>query len=1194
MQRQEEYPPPPSRHHDTNLASTHAPVRQQQAGAAGGALPPHMAHSHPSYAQPQYPQQARNNYQAPPSAAAQQDQRADPLPPHLQHMPPTQGRGGPSGQTPAARHSGIPDHLQPRPFSQQRDTSPRRRSHGQVQGVQQPKRPNPQQQSQPPPLQQQQQPLQQQQQQQQQQAMMGTYPPQGAATGVRHPGPSPQAMNASGPARTAPAVGAEAAYQAQMPYVSGGGSGAGPLPATPALDPVTDAAGQPTGAPAASWYQATGGAQHTQAQTGHFSAAAASAPQQQPMQQQQGPYETEYQQAPVYAAAPAAPQQHLQQPQSQQVQQQYPPPPSLQHAPPLQQQHQYQQQPYQQPSRPLPPDDDDVRQVPLGQHVSGQVPSLSGQAPVLHGTTGVNNNSAAQTASPEALQYPPPPAVQLTRATVEVTSTPVSFVQLVPQTAGIQVDHCGAVRVVAPPTQQEAAAAAAGAGSGQPAMPPSQHAATAVYGPAPTQQQQRQQQQQQAEPHAQPQRYSSMSGPSSALAQHPQPSQPQQQHVSREQPLPAAVIHSYDLSPAYQQPGANGGPSGTMWDEAAGHREAVPAYAPYASSRLDNGGGDGRAYLSAAAERSRPPPPTVQLPQDSGYVVYDDSVAGRYQGAAGGDGGQERRSSRPQAPELDGMAIDAYANSPGVQRIVIERLGSRGDGGGGGYMETVPPRRPSAGGGGRVSYTSVAQEPPLQLEVAISRAQKLLRAVAATRADGELMSGMLPQLLQNCEKRMHDLSCLLAVAKADASAAREAADAAEAAADKAAADAAKATAAAAAAEDDEELGNVRAGHFAFLLERSIRTVWPLDTPEHQLYRAVAETLLLEEGGRVVPVNNEEVRLKPYEMVGATLCNVAAVQERVAEVRAAGGTSTMVLLRDSKVAGFFDIKEHTHKQDPRSLQWLVRLKAEKLPSYAEVRRVLRFGIDTLLPPPPPAAAAPTPAAGARKSARERSSTKPESALPPPPPTQQQQRPSSGQLRSSSPTRGGRSSFTDADGGAAAPVPSLQLPFVGREPEGEEERQVLRHVALHLLSCKGKEIGLFQDRIETAAEKLPPHLAKVYGKGRVGLAELQLLLKSHPFFWVATKSVYTPDGLTCSSHACVSLHSNTILEFAYRANVVLEEREQEVAHQSKRRRTGPVGGAGGGGGGSADGADALEAWWQGMRSLRPSPQALGGGA
>ncbi|EFJ49791.1 hypothetical protein VOLCADRAFT_89603 [Volvox carteri f. nagariensis] len=733
---------------------------------------------------------------------------------------------------------------------------------------------------------------------------------------------------------------------------------------------------------------------------------------------------------------------------------------------------------------------------------SQPAPVSSPPVAALHAAGGPSGLGPS-TVSPasEAANYPQPLApARLKPASVETLATPVSFVQLVQQPGGIQVDQSGTVRVVA----LEAAGA-----PGQHTAPThqQQQQAAAGYGPLHTQL---------PVPETHPiqvPRYGSTSAPSMGP-----PSVPL--HVAREAPA-VPPQHSYEPQ-SYQPPaGITVGGGGTaMWEDHTVSRDAAAFTHPHGPLADVV---DGRICIVATQRQQQPQPlPQLTLKQDVGYL-YEEGVVGRY---PGGVGLGERLGSRGVPKELDGVTADSYALSPVLRTGLLDRLGSRTD-----TAVSDVHGMQLASEGVRAAYgpsqpvgPPAPDEPPLPLADAIKRAEALKAAVAATRLDGELMTGMQKQLAQTCEKRIQELSLALKAAAVEAAAARAKADAAAAAVEKAESD----SAGVAEAGTKDDMGDMRAGYYAFVLDRSIRAVWPLETPEHQLFRAAAEVLLLAtEGGRCVPVNNEEVQLRAYELVGATLCNVPSVLEKALEIKAAGGASTMTLLRQE--VDYFEVKEHTHWQAPRSIQWLVRLRIEKLPSYRDMCLLFRTAIDLLLP---------------AKLEKQ----------------QQQQR--SGTARAA-----GGSAAMGRGGGA-----SLEL--MGREPEGAEERLVLRHVALHLLGCKEKEIGLFTDTIEAAVEALPAQLGKHYGKAR--LQDLKQLLKVHPFFWVSPKSMYGADGLTCETYECVALHTQTLLEFQYRAKLMLEQ-EQQSLHPSKKRKlfTGSSDVVAGG---------ALEEWWTDLRGRR----------
>ncbi|GIL75232.1 hypothetical protein Vretimale_7901 [Volvox reticuliferus] len=1084
MQLQDEHPPgllPPSQHRisDNNIPTMHPPSRGPPpretltSGLSGAPMPLHMTHACTGYAQEP---QLRSYHTATGTPSVPTDyfvSSAEPLPPHMtQHMVPPHARGDPTVHA-AARSRSVPEHLKPRPFPQQRDISPRRQQQMQqhterVQGMQQ----QPAQALQP----------------------MASCPPplQAPLAGTEKPVSAEPVSGASASRRLAQAIGSESAYQTQTNYVGSSTHVATVIP----MDKATDAAGAPqTGSPShrGGWYHGSP-MQHAVGQKspeGHFLA-------QQPRNQcpQQHPsYETDAQQARSHLPGPGCQpnlprQSHLpKQSQQQQAQLQF-----------SQRPQEYQQHHYSQKHNsiaPLVADEGNGGQVRRAPSVSGQASMPSAPTPPLH-TVGSTNGAAPSVPQPaaEAPEHPSGgPPIKLKPAAIDTTATPVSFVQLVQQPGGIQIDQSGAVRVV--PLE-------GATGPGQPITSSVQRQQqNAAYGPP-----QRRPPVHDVQPPQRQQYGSTGATPTVPL--------PGSLHMTKE---PATVSqHVYDQQSYGQHAGAPVGGAGDggskSWEDPVLYHNA----AVYAQSQAPlMGAGDGSAYMPTAERaRSAPPPqaaPQVQpVPRDVGYM-YGGSPHGHF-------------TSGDMAPDLNRMASAGCATGPATWIVSPERPGLKNE-----PAVSEVHRRQTTGSVAPASCTArpmaapsaqVAEEAPLPLPEAMKRAEALLAAVAATQIDGELMTGMRPQLVQTCEKRMNDLMLALKVAAAEANAARVEAVAASAEVTKATADAAD-------SEGEDTLGSVGAREYAFLLGRSIRTVWPLETPEHQLYRVVAEVLLIEsDGGRCVPVNNEEVRLRAHEMVGATLCNVGAVVEKAAKVKAMGGSSTMSLIRQE--CAYFEVKEHINKQHRTSIQWLVRLRVEKLPSYGDVRRALRTAINMVLPAAPDK------------------------------PQPQQKRQTTG--------HGSNNNGADHGGceGAGPGCPNLQ--FLSREPEGAE-RSVLRHVALHLLGCKTQETGLFHDKLEAAAEAVPPHLVKLYGKTR--LQDLKQVLKLHPFF-----SLYC-SGTEDEAMEFIVLNTGVLLQLQYRARLVLQQEQQEqdqqqISHQSKRRRL------------SGEGADELEQWWMNLRSRR----------
>ncbi|GLI62079.1 hypothetical protein VaNZ11_004638 [Volvox africanus] len=1081
MQLQDEHPPvqlPSSQHRisDNNTTTMHPPTRGPSSretlapGLPGAPLPLHMTHACPGYTQePQL-----RSYHAPQGTPSVQSDHflssAEALPPHMTHyMVPPHARGDSNAHA-TARPRSVPEHLKPRPFPQQRDIPPRRQQQMQqhtdrVQGVQQ-------------------QPA------QAQQPMASCPPqPQVALAGTGKTGSVLELVSAqSASTRLAHAVGSESAYQTQTSYVGSANHVATILP----MEQATEAAGvQLTGAQVGGWYHG-GPMQHAVAQESPPAHFVAKQPRQERPQQHQ-PYDADAQQVPSYFPAPGS-QPHLAQQQQAQL-------PFSQRPQKYQHHHVYAQK---HNSEALLAADGDVTggQVLRTPLISGQVPLPSAPSPPLH-TVGSVNGAAPlvpQLVS-EASEHPSAAApVKLKPAVIDTTATPVSFVQLVQQPGGIQIDQSGAVRVV----QLEGAT-----GSVQPIVPPVQQhqLQNAAYGPPQTRLPVSDVQSSQRQPYV-------------STGTTPTAPPPGSLHMHRE---PVTISHhAYDQQSYSQHAGASvggagGGESTAAWEDPVLYHNA-PVYVQSQASLM--GAGDGSAYVPTPDRAPDRAPTQAELqvqpvPRDAGYM-YGASPHGPI--PSGGT-----------TLDLNSMAAAGCATGPAPLTAPPERPGLKNE-----LALSEVHNRQSIGNGPRASCTArpmaatstqASEGSPLPLSEAMKRAEALLTAVAATQIDGELMTGMQPQLVQTCGKRINDLMLALKVASAEADVARVEAGAASAEVSKAMADAAD-------FDGEDSLGPVSPREYAFLLERSIRTVWPLETPEHHLYRVVAEVLLIEsEEGRCVPVNNEEVRLRPHEMVGATLCNVGAVVEKAAKVKAMGGSNTMSLIRQE--CNYFEVKELRNKQHRTSIQWLVRLRVDRLPSYRDVRRALRMAIDMALPEAPGK------------------------------PRPQEKRQTTG--------RGNNNKDADHGGGEGSGGDCASLQFLSGEPEGAE-RAVLRHVALHLLECKTQETGLFHDKLEAAAEAVPQHLVKLYGKTR--LQDLKRVLKSHPFF-----SLYCSYGTEDKAMDFIVLNTGALLQFQYRARLVLQQKQeqqeqdqQQISHQSKRRRL------------SGEGADELERWWMDLRSRR----------
>ncbi|KXZ49257.1 hypothetical protein GPECTOR_22g850 [Gonium pectorale] len=412
----------------------------------------------------------------------------------------------------------------------------------------------------------------------------------------------------------------------------------------------------------------------------------------------------------------------------------------------------------------------------------------------------------------------------------------------------------------------------------------------------------------------------------------------------------------------------------------------------------------------------------------------------------------------------------------------------------------------------------------------MQRAEALENTVKASRADPEMFKFMLPQLLQTCEQRLSELSRAIAAAKAGAAAGKGAGKAAA-----AASKAAEAKIAVATAEQLPELGPVP---IAFLVERGIRKLFPLDTPEHHLLRTCAEYLLLDASkeGRTALVNGEEVTLKKYQEVGARICNVPEVIDATKAARAAGVTSTGALLRSHAA---FEVQEHSNRQG-NSTQWLVRLRAERLPDHASIQRSVSAVIDALLP-----------------SARSSSSASAGAAA------GGSARPGAG-----AGAAGASSSRRGADGsGEVLPRPAV----VGQE--SSEEVEVLRRVAQHLLEARSAKLGYFKDSLDSVAKAVPSRLQNKYAGGPAGLEALKRLMNLHPLFWGVRKWLNVSGE---PSSMFVGLDTDLCFNYEWRARQL-----QPEAQQGGRKRRAEDGA------GSPDGAEDnrdLSTWWREQRGKK----------